>query len=182
MHTTASRLGIIVIALGMIGFLCAGSGPAEGEHTPARPQDASTRNHAIWTVLDHLHVAASKADFNGYFELYAPNAIFLGTDGKERWTLEQFKTYTKARFDTGKGWTYTPRDRYIFFSDDGRTAWFDEMLDNEKYGECRGSGVLVYGLDGTWRIAQYNLSKPIPNEKMEQVVAIVGAPAPASAH
>jgi len=177
-----TRFSLLVIALGLIGWWCAGAGSAEGENAPAPVQDKSLRNHAIWSVLDHLHVAASKADFNEYFSCYAPNAIFLGTDGTERWTLEEFKTYTKARFDTGKGWTYTPRDRYIFFSDDGRTAWFDEMLDNAKYGECRGSGVLVYGHDGKWRIAQYNLSKPIPNEKMEQVVAIVGAPAPAPAH
>ena len=26
---------------------------------------------------------------------------------------------------------------------DGKTAWFDEMLWNETYGTCRGTGVLV---------------------------------------
>lgn len=180
MHTSLRVLALGLV-LGFIAFWCAGTGPAEGEHTPAAPQDKSLRNHAVWAVLDRLHARAAAADFEGYFALYAPNAIFLGTDGTERWPIEEFKAYTKARFDTGKGWTYTARDRFIFFSDDGRTAWFDEMLDNAKYGECRGSGVLVYGVDGTWRIAQYNLSKPIPNEQMEAVVEIIRAAAPAQA-
>ena len=180
MHA-ALRIALLSISLGLIAFWCAGTGPAEGEHAPAPTQDKSLRNHAVWTVLDHLHASAAKADFDGYFALYTPNAIFLGTDGTERWTLAQFKDYTRPRFAEGKGWTYTPRDRFIFFSEDGRTAWFDEMLDNAKYGECRGSGVLVYGIDGQWRIAQYNLSKPIPNDKMEAVVELVGAPASAPA-
>lgn len=177
MHTIA-RITLLAFVLGMIGFWCAGTGPKDDEHTPAPPQDKSLRNHAVWTVLDHLHARAAAADFDGYFALYTPNAVFLGTDGTERWPIEEFKAYTKDRFATGKGWTYTSRDRFIFFSEDGRTAWFDEMLDNAKYGECRGSGVLVYGLDGTWRIAQYNLSKPIPNDDMEAVVKLIGAPVP----
>ncbi len=45
----------------------------------------------------------------------------------------------------------------------GQTAWFDEMLWNEKYGTCRGTGVLVL-VDGSWRISQYNLSIPMPND------------------
>lgn len=36
---------------------------------------------------------------------------------------------------------------------------------NEKYGECRGSGVLLRE-GGEWRIAQYNLTVPIPNDLM----------------
>ena len=46
---------------------------------------------------------------------------------------------------------------------EGETAWFDEMLWNEKYGTCRGTGVLVLTEQG-WRIAQYHLTFPIPNE------------------
>ena len=46
---------------------------------------------------------------------------------------------------------------------DGRTAWFDEQLENEWYGACRGTGVLQRR-DGEWRIEQYNLSIPLPNE------------------
>ena len=49
------------------------------------------------------------------------------------------------------------------WSDDGAVAWFDELLSHEKLGTCRGSGVLVRE-EGGWKVAQYNLSVPIPNE------------------
>jgi hypothetical protein len=130
----------------------------------------------VWGVLDALHASASDADFDRYFDQFAPDGIFLGTDGTERWTVEEFKAYTRPYFDQGRGWTYVSRDRYLHFSADGRTAWFDELLDNAKYGECRGSGVLVYGYDGRWRIAQYNLAKTVPNDRMEAVVEAIGAP------
>ncbi|MFZ4574192.1 MAG: nuclear transport factor 2 family protein, partial [Phycisphaerales bacterium] len=70
--------------------------------------------------------------------------------------------------DQGKGWTYTPRDRHVTMGVDGTTAWFDEKLDNAKYGECRGSGVLVREA-GAWRIAQYNLTVPVPNDMLADV-------------
>ena len=38
-----------------------------------------------------------------------------------------------------------------------------EVLWNEAYGTCRGTGVLSL-TDNGWRIAQYNLSIPIPND------------------
>lgn len=46
------------------------------------------------------------------------------------------------------------------------------MLDNDKYGECRGTGVLVK-LGGAWRIVQYNLTIPIPNEIALDVVEMI---------
>jgi hypothetical protein len=53
----------------------------------------------------------------------------------------------------------------------GNTAWFDEMLMNEKYGLCRGSGVLRK-LGGRWLVSQYNLSFPVPNEVADKVVQL----------
>ena len=55
------------------------------------------------------------------------------------------------------------KERNIFFSDDGRTCWFDEILNNEKYGKFRGTGVLNIVM-GKWKIVQYNLLLPIPND------------------
>ena len=172
---------ILALAAGLVCLLSvravsqesADAPPAASE--PATMQDLSRRLHAIWTVLDRLHIAASDADFDAYFALYTPNAVFLGTDATERWTLDEFKAYTKTHFDDGNGWTYTSRNRFVNFAPVGRTAWFDELLDNDKYGECRGSGVLLYGNDGKWRIAQYNLTKTIPNDKMEAVVTAINA-------
>lgn len=128
----------------------------------------------IGRVLDDLHDAASKADGPRYFGHFAPSGVFIGTDVHERWTLEQFKAYAKPYFDKGQGWTYVPRakDRHIDVNADGSVAWFDEMLDNAKYGLCRGSGVLVRTND-TWQVAQYNLSVPIPNDLLPAVVEMI---------
>ena len=60
-------------------------------------------------------------------------------------------------------------------------AWFDELLDNENYGECRGSGVLTRTLGG-WKILQYNLTLTVPNDVAASVVELIAgsqaAPAP----
>jgi hypothetical protein len=64
--------------------------------------------------------------------------------------------------------------RHVFFSKDGSTAWFDESLDTPNLGPARGTGVLV--LDGNrWKLAQYNLSVPIPNEVFNDVKKIIDA-------
>ena len=125
-------------------------------------------------VLDQFHAAAAKADGATYFALFAPDAVFLGTDAKERWTLEEFKAFAKPYFDQGNGWMYIPRKdaRHLSFSADGAIAWFDELLDNAKYGECRGTGILKL-IGGQWRIAQYCLTIPIPNEIASDVVAMI---------
>lgn len=130
------------------------------------------REAAVAAVLDELHAAAAAADGERYFALFAPEAVFLGTDATERWPIEAFRSYASARFDTGTGWTYHVVERHVSLSDGGDTAWFDERLHNERYGECRGTGVLVRR-GGRWRIAQYSLTFPIPNEIALDVVRMV---------
>ena len=53
-------------------------------------------------------------------------------------------------------------------------VWFDELLDNDAYGLTRGSGVLRLTADG-WKIEQYVLSMPIPNDKARAVVDLIQA-------
>ncbi len=117
----------------------------------------------VEAVLDDFHAAATAADEERYFSHFAASGVFFGTDAGERWTRDQFRGYAHPHFSQGKGWTYHPRDRHVAFSADGATAWFDELLDNAKYGECRGTGVLQR-YDGEWKIEQYHLTIPIPNE------------------
>ena len=64
------------------------------------------------------------------------------------------------------------RKRNIFIDSDANTAWFDEVLHNDKYGKCRGTGVLVKLQDG-WKIAQYNLMFPIPNDIAKDVIKMI---------
>ncbi len=119
-------------------------------------------------VLDQWHLAAEKADAELYFGLMAPGAVFLGTDATERWTKDEFRAYAEPYFKKGKAWTFKAAKRHVRYSTDGNTAWFDEELDTPNMGPARGSGVLVKQ-GKTWRIAQYNLSVPIPNPLMKQV-------------
>ena len=128
----------------------------------------------VSAILDALHEAASEADFDRYFSLYAGEAVFLGTDATERWTREEFMDYTRARFDTGTGWTYHMLERHIAIAPGGGAAWFDERLENANLGETRGSGVLVME-NGGWKIAQYNLTIPIPNEMAREVAQRIRA-------
>ena len=124
----------------------------------------------IEAVLDDFHAAAAAADEERYFSHFAASGVFFGTDATERWPRDDFRAYAHPHFSRGNGWTYHPRDRHVAFSADGDTAWFDELLDNAKYGECRGTGVLQrYG--GEWKIEQYHLTIPMPNDLAAGFVA-----------
>lgn len=120
-------------------------------------------------VIDDLHLAASEADLERYFGHFTADAVFLGTDATERWDVAEFEAYAAPIFASGSGWTYTPIERHVSLSADGRVAWFDERLHNDKYGETRGSGVLVRR-GPRWRIAQYVLSIPVPNDLAPDLV------------
>ncbi|RKH36881.1 nuclear transport factor 2 family protein [Corallococcus sicarius] len=134
---------------------------------PAAPAPADPKV-AVSTVLDDWHRAAAAANEARYFSLFTPDAVFMGTDGTERWTVTQFQAWAKPYFTKGKAWSFKSVSRNVFFSKDGQTAWFDEALDTPNLGPARGSGVLVKEAAG-WRIAQYNLSVPIPNDLMGEV-------------
>jgi len=129
---------------------------------------AQSNEAAVNMVLDNIHKLASEANFDGYFALYTADAIFLGTDATERWSIDEFKGYAKPSFDQGTGWTYIPTERHVYLSPDHNSAWFDERLDNEGFGECRGTGVLIK-VDGVWKVTQYNLTVPIPNDLLRPV-------------
>ena len=120
-------------------------------------------------TLDKFHQAAAKADFHNYFSVFAEKGVFMGTDGSERWTKNQFKDYVKVYFDQGKGWLYQPSSRHFITTDNDDILLFDELLENSNYGQCRGSGVLIRNKMG-WQILQYNLSITVPNGIATEVV------------
>lgn len=128
--------------------------------TPAKP---ATPTAAVNAVLDDWHKAASQADEARYFGYFTPDAVYLGTDATERWTRDEFRAWAKPYFAKGQAWSFTAVSRHVSFSKDGAVAWFDEALSTTNMGPARGSGVLVKS-GGTWKIAQYNLSVPIPND------------------
>lgn len=133
---------------------------------------AAAAEPAVARVLDELHARAAAADFDGYFALYAEGAVFLGTDREEYWPLEAFKAYARPRFATGTAWTYHPTERFIHRK--GDVAWFEERLQHTRYGQARGTGVLV-NTEGGWRVAQYNLTLPIPNDLFDGMAKEISA-------
>ena len=153
-----------MLALSLLLLLDPLRGQAQGE-------DAAV---AIGALLDRFHQAAADADEEAYFATMTGDAIFLGTDGSERWQGQAFRDFVHPHFDSGKGWDYQPLSRNIIIAPGGASAWFDEALHNESLGACRGSGVLVLE-DSGWKVAQYNLSVPIPNSLVDAVVADIAA-------
>jgi ketosteroid isomerase-like protein len=140
------------------------------------PAQADNATKAVYELLDDFHQAASVADGERYFGHFTPDAIFLGTDATERWTVGAFRAYAKPYFSQGRGWTYKPVERHVMLSADGSIAWFDEKLKNEKYGLTRGTGVLQK-TDAGWKIAHYSLTFLVPNDASEAVVAAIRADA-----
>lgn len=124
----------------------------------------------ISKVLDDLNTFAATADYKNYFDLYAEESTFIGTDATEIWNKKEFMIWAKPFFDKGKAWNFTSLKRSITFSKDGTYAWFDEILDTQMK-ICRGSGVLEK-IGGKWKIRQYVLSTTVPNEVIDEVVKI----------
>lgn len=126
----------------------------------------------VSAVLDDWHKAAAAADEERYFGHFTADALMFGTDATERWTRDEFRTWAKPHFDKETGWKFKSVRRAVTISKDGAVAWFDEDLATEKLGPCRGSGMLV-AADGQWKIAQYVLSVPVPNEAFADVKRII---------
>lgn len=127
---------------------------------------AADERAAVAAVLDRLHERAAAADYDGYFALFAEDAVFMGTDRSEYWPLAEFRAYTRQRFNGGVGWTYIPLERAVHVHAD--VAWFEERLQHARFGEFRGTGVLLRE-QNQWRIRQYNLTLPMPNELFESL-------------
>lgn len=162
-----SRVGLTSLIL-IVAGACAppAAEPASERGAQGQAPDVDVERTAVDAVLTDLHTLASAGDFERYFQLFTEDAVFMGTDATERWSVDDFRGYAAA----SDGWTYQMTERHIFLDDDADTAWFDERLENANYGETRGTGVLVRTPDG-WKIAQYNLTIPIPNELAREFVA-----------
>ena len=121
-------------------------------------------------LLDDLNVLAANADFEKYFDCFAEESQYIGTDATEVWQKQEFKDWAKPFFDKKTTWNFKSLKRNIFFSKDGNYAWFDEILDTQMK-ICRGSGVLEK-INSKWKIRQYVLSVTVPNEVIDEVTKI----------
>jgi ketosteroid isomerase-like protein len=147
-------------------------------NTSAEKESQATENIASQTVskeeinkvLEDWHAAAAQANFEEYFGLMSGDGIFIGTDATENWQNKEFREFAKPYFDKGKAWSFTSLERNIYVSENGKTAWFDELL-NTQMGICRGSGLLEK-TQNAWKIKHYVLSIAIPNENVDEITQI----------
>ena len=148
-----------------VAFLLVACGGAQ------QPMDPNARD-SIDAVLDDWHAAAAASDEARYFAHFDEDGVFLGTDATERWGVAAFREYAHPHFENGRGWAFEVVRRDIVV--DGDRAWFDEDLASAHLGPLRGSGVLRF--DGErWRIAHYNLTLTIPNDRIGAVREAIAA-------
>jgi hypothetical protein len=168
MRTTYLSLAVL-LPLFLAASAC--SGPNSEAKATDTALAAATNRSTVDGVLDDWHQAAAEADFERYFaHFHSDTSIFMGTDATERWTVAEFKPWAKPYFDRGRAWSFTPHNRFVYFSPEGSMAWFDEELQTPNLGPSRGSGVLRHTPEG-WKIEHYNLTIPIPNELVGRVVS-----------
>lgn len=132
-------------------------------------QTTNATTEKVNLLLNNWHKAAAVANFNTYFSMMTTDAVFIGTDATENWTKQAFMTYAKPHFDKGKAWSFTAIDRHIYFSQNNKMAWFDELLSTQMK-ICRGSGIAELTKQG-WKIKHYVLSMTIPNQVSTEVIA-----------
>lgn len=130
----------------------------------------ATPSASLDRFMNDWHLAATEANFTGYFEKMNDQFVFLGTAPGERWTKKEFAQFCKPYFDEGKAWDFKVIDREWVFSKNENVAWFDENLSTWMEG-CRGSGILVKE-KGEWKLAYYNLTVLIENEKIQAFIEL----------
>jgi len=139
---------------------------------PRAPEVAPTKSPSaerVKAVLTEFHLAASQADLDRYVEHLSTDLAYFGTDRTERFDLDGLTTVAGSYFSKGIGWAAEPTEQNVFVSEDGTMAWFDEQLESKNFGEMRATGVLRLEHRG-WRIVQYNLAFPVPNDLVSDLV------------
>lgn len=134
----------------------------------AKPEQITHAKKDVTILLENWHLAATQANYNGYFNAMDSLSVFIGTDAGENWTKSQFQNFSKPYFDKGKAWDFKTLERNIYLNETANIAWFDELL-NTWMGTCRGSGVLEK-TDNTWKLKHYVLSLTIPNDDIKAVI------------
>jgi len=134
-----------------------------------RSNEQEIRN--INLILDTWHERATTADTT-YFDLFAENAMYLGTDSKEIWTSKEFKVLYMSYFKRGKAWDFKKVNRNVYFGNIDNYAWIDEILDTWM-GLCRGTAVIEKNSVGDWRIKHYSLTVLVPNELIKNYVLLL---------
>lgn len=130
----------------------------------------SIQKKEINQFMDNWHLFAANAD-TLFFEMMAPNGVYIGTDKTEIWKRDEFKKWAMPFFKRKSAWDFKAIKRNIYFSNDTKYAWFDEQLDTWM-GVCQSSGVLKR-VGKTWQIEHYQLSVTLPNDITKDFIKMV---------
>jgi len=122
-------------------------------------------------LINKWHKAAADADAVTFFGFMSNDCIYIGTDASELWDKKEFYQFAKPHFDNGEAWEFDPVERNVYFSENGKFVWFDELLDTWM-GVCRGSGILKKTSE-EWKICHYHLSIAVPNEKIDGYLDLI---------
>lgn len=120
--------------------------------------------------MDKWHKDVAEFKLEPYFGFMTNGFVFLGTAPGERWAKADFYDFAKPYFDKKSTWDFKVIDRHWYFAADGKTAWFEENLETWME-DCRGSGVLIFE-NNEWKIAHYNLTVLIENEKIKEFIEL----------
>jgi SnoaL-like domain len=144
-------------------------------NNPAPQADAATAESKkqIAAMLDSFNAAAARAEYSTYFNYFAADATFNGTDATENWNKKAFMLWAKPYFDKKTTWNFKSIDRHIYFGKYPDIAWFDELLSTQMK-ICRGSGVVVKA-GNEWKVQQYVLSATVPNSQLDSVIKMKAA-------
>lgn len=144
------------------------TGALKPQFTEAK--DGPPETKTLDELMNKWHNDVATYQFDAYFDFMASGFIFLGTDPTERWQKDEFRKFCQPYFEKKSTWDFKTNWRNWYMSEDGQTAWFEESLDTWME-ECRGSGVLI-NENGQWKIAHYNLSALIENEKIDKFIKL----------
>ncbi len=125
---------------------------------------------SVHAFVDAWHLAAAEADEATFFGSMSADGIYLGTDASERWLRDTFHVWAQFAFDRESAWAFKAYDRQLYFSDNNKYVWWEEMLETWM-GPCRGSGVAHYE-NGAWKIKHYNLAVTIANDKIDGFIEL----------
>ena len=123
--------------------------------------------------VDAWHDDAAHARM-AYFDKIAADGVYIGTDRSELWHKDAFKKWAAPYFAGKTAWAFKATRRNVYTSIDGKTIWFDELLDTQM-GPCQASGVLrATGSGSRFAIEHYQLSMAVPNELAKAVTTLIG--------
>jgi len=141
-------------------LLCAAACGASAQTPDA---DAAFRQQ-VNAFVDRWHDDAANTRPD-YWDKFAPEGVFIGTDKSEIWTRDEFKAWAKRFWDRKKAWSFTAQKRNVYFSPDKKYVWWDEQL-NTQFGTAQASGVL-HNTGHGFLIDHYQLSLAVPNPLMD---------------